>query len=692
MGSRMTTESGGDKARRRSPTLKRRLAAAKLVITGRWIGTIRWMRLRGASLQEQVFPKSRAVKTEDTGRLLTALNEAAKQATSLFSIYLATTTYGIITMYQTDANAFFSRQPAFKLPLFDVQVPAHALLVALPIVVVPLGIYVQVLVGYLRHLQRVEQLTNSSLKQAIDGGMPFPVLPALARRPGLPGAVAGAMGGLADAAAWLMSPALAILCFCRSIVLRGSSNWILGYTGAMALLAAATAAFWSLGRREVAVRSGTRRPPRLRLTPWFLVAALIVSAATWWAWALRTEWPLQGVDRVLSRVEMRDWVFPMDVAIATAGPEYTCRQVSATKGVRSMALTNDALFFLGGSTSLMQLALKDMRPDANAAEVEIAKFTTKACANGTCGEWPAGGPMITNGKQIVFAISFEPAGPCAASCYWHPDPTANTTGARVAMESACGSVWRYDPGQPAPELVSGTEAYQSGLATDGTHVYWARSYPNCGVSGVRVALDAKNREATTLYPMRPNATAATTAEGGGLAVLNGQVYWLSSGVRSGDGHGGLLSTLHAEGILYAGPAFSNSNRASNVHPILTYLDRPGALITDGASLYFSTADGRIWRWSNSHVAVVYRRSAGEVVRPVALASSRQGRALVFADADGIHSVSLGEESHQVSRLSSALSGVNALAVSERADLFEPVVYVATVNGIYFCEAPKPSAP
>jgi hypothetical protein len=648
-------------------------------------------------IQSQLFPLSQAAKAGDADRLLSALAETAKQVSSFFSIYAATAAYGIVTVLQTSGRSVYVKTPELKLPLLDVVVSPQLLLVAIPAIVLAMGTYLQSLVGYLRHLQRVEQLTNDSLQTAIDKGFPFPALPALSRQPGLSGKFASFVGWLADRTGWALSPVLAVLCFLRSIVLRDASRWTLYYTGAVAIVATGTNLFWALGRREIAQRSALMPRTRAWPLPWLAAASFLVAVAGLTGWAVHADWPLQALDRYLTKVGQPDWVFPMEPTVNARGLHLRCVSISGKSDVSSMALGKEALYVLAGKTTLSEIGLADFKPISPPMEKTIQNFPTRGSANGVGGAYPAGGPMLVDGNRVFFSISFEPSGPrCMhsstprpATCEWNPRAADFNA---QAPSSACGSIWSFEGGSLPTDagklrLISDDEAYVSGLAIDGTRVYWARTYPDCELSDVRVGQEDGGSRARNLYPIRPESQAARIAEGGGIAVAHGALFWLSGGVRTLDGSGGLLSMPRFDGILYSGARFSNSDQELVPRALMRYLDRPASLVTDGSDVFFGTTDGRIWRYSDGHLSILYTRLGQDTVAPMAHGASSEGSALIVADAFGFLSVSLGEEPHEVSRLSGELPGIRALAVSERADMPELYVYAATSSGIFFCESP-----
>jgi hypothetical protein len=185
----------------------------------------------------------------------------------------------------------------------------------------------------------------------------------------------------------------------------------------------------------------------------------------------------------------------------------------------------------------------------------------------------------------------------------------------------------------------------------------------------------------TIHPLRPREKDA--AEGGGVAVVDNRLYWLSSGVRRRT-DGGLASMAKSQGILYeTQAAFANATEEMEPRVLASGLDRPGQLIADGSVAYFSSMDGRVYKIEGEALTTMTNLGVAETLPMLALARTKRTRFVVAATHAKLSAIASGGE---VVATVESPGSVRALTADGEGQRNEIVAYAATDNGVFACQA------
>jgi hypothetical protein len=191
--------------------------------------------------------------------------------------------------------------------------------------------------------------------------------------------------------------------------------------------------------------------------------------------------------------------------------------------------------------------------------------------------------------------------------------------------------------------------------------------------------------AQKLYDIRPFSSDVPVgggAEGGGIAIADGHLFWLSMGVRRPDGHGGLASAAPSEGILYrAEHAYANSSDEMSPTIVARKLDRPGLLTTDGHAVYFPTMDGHIYKYERD-LRVLADYAAMDELPPTTIAEYNAGQFVVVASGGSL--LTIPTDGGRAFKSETHLGRIRAIASARRGDFATIKVFAATDSGIFAC--------
>jgi hypothetical protein len=346
-----------------------------------------------------------------------------------------------------------------------------------------------------------------------------------------------------------------------------------------------------------------------------------------------------------------------------------------------MAWSHGALFMLAGNKGTQTLDLLKLPLDGATVASEggpqiVRSFPSYNCMTvgdlRTCGFWDSSGgsPMLRDGSRLVFAISADPSScntPTHTECDW--------------SRSTCGSVWSVDFADLHVEALSKEESWITGFASDGTRVYWTRQSAHaCSPPAVRVYQPGNG--AKTIHPVRPGEKDGG-AGGGGVALIDRRLYWLSSGVTRWT-DGGLSSMSKNQGILYETPlALANSTEDMEPRVLATGLDRPGNLLSDGEVAYFSSMDGRVYKIEGDALTTMANLGVTETRPLLALARTKRTRFVVAATPQKLSAIT---PSGEVVATVEGPGTVRAITADSQGQTSSIVAYAATENGVFACTA------
>jgi hypothetical protein len=188
--------------------------------------------------------------------------------------------------------------------------------------------------------------------------------------------------------------------------------------------------------------------------------------------------------------------------------------------------------------------------------------------------------------------------------------------------------------------------------------------------------------AQTIHPVRPGEK-EPGAGGGGVALIGNRLYWLSSGVSRWT-DGGLSAIAKDQGILYGTPvALANATEDMEPRVLATGLDRPGYLLSDGSVAYFSSMDGRVYKVEGEAVTTMANLGTSEGLPLLALARTKRARFVVAATHQKIEAITPGGE---VVATAPSPGSLRTLTADGEGQASAMVVYAATENGVFACEA------
>jgi hypothetical protein len=242
-------------------------------------------------------------------------------------------------------------------------------------------------------------------------------------------------------------------------------------------------------------------------------------------------------------------------------------------------------------------------------------------------------------------------------------------------------VWSLDFAELRLEPLSKEESWIGGFASDGTRLYWTRASQPCNPSSVRM-FQPGNGGVKTIHPLRPGE-ADWGGGSGGAAVIGNRLYWLSTGVRKWT-DGGLASIAPNQGILY-GTKVALANATEDMEPrvLATGLDRPAHFVSDGASGYFSSMDGRVYKVEGDALTTMTNLGEAESAPMLSLARTKRSRFVVAATRQKLAAIAPGGE---VVATTDGPGAIHALTADAEGQTSSLVAYVATENGVFACEA------
>jgi len=146
-------------------------------------------------------------------------------------------------------------------------------------------------------------------------------------------------------------------------------------------------------------------------------------------------------------------------------------------------------------------------------------------------------PWFDGGNRVFYSLNYEPG---------------------------TGSVFAVNPDGTGNTLLSANEAYQGGMTSDGTYVYWTRSYP--GLYAIRrVPVGGGTVETLANAGVEPR----------GIVLVGNTLYWAA----------------HGDDAIYAMPAAGGTPVA-----VVTAVGGPEQVVTDGHTVFFANDAGVIRRY------------------------------------------------------------------------------------------------
>jgi serine/threonine-protein kinase len=468
----------------------------------------------------------------------------------------------------------------------------------------------------------------------------------------------------------------------RALAFDREARWASAREMAAALDSACEAAFGEPPRATRPAASVAARvrpdPPRAPARRWTWLAA---GAAPGVLVAMLVALSGRGSSRATGASAAAAATDLHEEAGAGPGSTFDCHLLSPIADVGTVIWSHGALFLLSGNKAtqtidLLRLPLDGATVASPGGPRVVHSFPSYNCANigdvRTCGFWDTSGesPWLRDGGRLVFAVNADPSS-CNTKTHIECDWSRST----------CGSVWSVDFADLGVQALSKDESWISGFASDGNRVYWTRQSGHaCSPSAVRVHQPGSG--ARTLHPVRPGEK-EPGASGGGVAIIEQRIYWLSSGVERWI-DGGLARIAKNEGILYEAPVAIASAAEDMVPRVLaTGLDRPGHLFTDGAIAYFSSMDGRVYKIEGDALTTMANLGVTETLPLLALARTRRTRFVVAATRQKLSAITPGGE---VVATVESPGSIRTLTADGDGQTNAIVAYAATENGVFACEA------